>query len=400
MKRDNEYKEMTDRIIKAIDLFAGAGGLSYGFEAKGYDIVLALEKDSWAIETYKANHRNLNCVEADITQIPDDFFVEYQEKVDVVMGGPPCQGFSIAASNRRKEGDERNFLYKEFLRVVSIVKPKVVLLENVKEFGKYYLPDGRLLVDDVVSTLDGYGYQCSYSVVDVKDYGIPQDRRRFFLIGVKDKTQEIDLVTMLKAYHSKAYNLGDAISDLPVVMPYQYKEGDVMSYTQDPQNDFQRLMRGNSTLVNNDIPMQHTPKTVEKFRFLLNNGSMDDLPDNLRSVVRGDTTRISDSKFSQNHRVMDAAKIAPTITASFYSSFIHPSQPRNLTVREAARIQTFPDIFVFHGKRTTLSKKLLSRKGIVEDLHLDQFNQVGNAVPPMMASIMADICKKLLEGMK
>ena len=146
--------------------------------------------------------------------------------------------------------------------------------------------------------------------------------------------------------------------------------------------------------------MQHTPKTVEKFRFLLNNGNKDDLPDNLRSVVRGDTTRISDSKFSQNHRVLDAAKIAPTITASFYSSFIHPSQPRNLTVREAARIQTFPDTFVFHGKRTTLSKKLLSRKGIVEDLHLDQFNQVGNAVPPMMASIMADICKKLLEGMK
>lgn len=391
---------MTNTIIKAIDLFAGAGGLSYGFEAKGYDIVLALEKDSWAIETYKANHRNLNCIEADITQIPDDFFVEYQGKVDVVMGGPPCQGFSIAASNRRKEGDERNFLYREFLRVVSVVKPKIVLLENVKEFGKYYLPDGRLLVDDVVSTLDSYGYRCSYSVVDVKDYGIPQDRRRFFLLGVKDKAQEVDLVTMLKEYHSTTYNLGDAISDLPVVMPYQYKEGDVMPYTQEPQNDFQRLMRGNSTLVNNHIPMQHTPKTVEKFRFLLNNGSKDDLPDNLRSVVRGDTTRISNSKFSQNHRVMDATKIAPTITASFYSSFIHPSQPRNLTVREAARIQTFPDTFVFHGKRTTLSKKLLSRKGIVEDLHLDQFNQVGNAVPPMMASIMADICKKLLEGIK
>ena len=391
---------MTNRIVKAIDLFAGAGGLSFGFEAKGFDVVLALEKDSWAIETYKANHRNSNCVEADITLIPDEFFLDYQGKVDVVMGGPPCQGFSIAASNRRKESDERNFLYKEFLRVVSVVKPQIVLLENVKEFGKYYLPDGRLLVDDVVSTLDSYGYKCSYSVIDVKDYGIPQDRRRFFLIGVKDKTQEINLVEMLKAYNSKTYNLGDAISDLPVVMPYQYKEGDVMPYIIEPQNDFQRLMRGDSTLVNNHIPMQHTPKTIEKFRFLLNNGSKDELPDNLRSVVRGDTTRISNSKFSQNHRVMDAAKIAPTITASFYSSFIHPSLPRNLTVREAARIQTFPDTFVFHGKRTTLSKKLLSRKGIAEDLHLDQFNQVGNAVPPMMASIMADICKKLLEGMK
>ncbi len=391
---------MKDYSYKVIDLFAGAGGLSYGFEAKGFDVVLALEKDSWAIETYKANHRNLNCLEADITKIPDEAFKEYNGKVDIVMGGPPCQGFSIAASNRRKEGDERNFLYREFLRVVAVVKPKVVLLENVKEFGKYHLPDGRLLIDDVVSTLDGLGYKCNFSVIDVKDYGIPQDRRRFFLIGVKDKSLDVNLMVMLKDYYSTACNLRDAISDLPIVMPYQYKEGDVMPYTQEPQNDYQRLMRGKSTQVNNHIPMQHTPKTVEKFRFLLNNGSKDDLPDNLRSVVRGDTTRISDSKFSQNHRVMDAEKIAPTITASFYSSFIHPSQPRNLTVREAARIQTFPDTFVFHGKRTTLSKKLLSRKGIVEDLHLDQFNQVGNAVPPMMASIMADICKKLLEGMK
>lgn len=391
---------MTDRNIKAIDLFAGAGGLSFGFEAKGVEVVLAIEKDSWAVETYQKNHRNKNCVEADITKLPDSFFGEYQGKVDIVMGGPPCQGFSIAASNRRKEGDERNFLYREFLRVVSVVKPRVVLLENVKEFGKYYLPDGRLLVDDVVSTLNNYGYRCSYSVIDVKDYGVPQDRRRFFLLGIKDKTLDFNLLGMLKAYNGKACNLGDAISDLPDVMPYQFKEGDVMPYTQEPQNDFQRLMRGESTLVNNHIPMQHTPKTVEKFRFLLNNGSKDELPDNLRSVVRGDSTRISNSRFSQNHRVMDAAKIAPTITASFYSSFIHPTQPRNLTVREAARIQTFPDTFVFYGKRTTLSKKLLSRKGIVEDLHLDQFNQVGNAVPPMMASIMADICKILLEDMK
>ncbi|MBQ4391996.1 MAG: DNA cytosine methyltransferase [Prevotella sp.] len=391
---------MTDRIIKAIDLFAGAGGLSFGFETKGIEVALAIEKDSWAAETYQKNHKNKNCIEADITKLTDSFFGEYQGKADIVMGGPPCQGFSIAASNRRKEGDERNFLYKEFLRVVSVVKPRVVLLENVKEFGKYYLPDGRLLVDDIVTTLDNYGYRCSYSVIDVKDYGIPQDRRRFFLIGVKDKTQEIDIMTMLKAYNSKACNLGEAISDLPVVMPYQFKEGDVMPYTQEPQNDFQHLMRDGAVIVSNHIPMQHTPKTVEKFRFLLNNGNKDELPDNLRSVVRGDTTRISNSKFSQNHRVMDAYKIAPTITASFYSSFIHPNQPRNLTVREAARIQTFPDTFIFYGKRTTLSKKLLSRKGIVEDLHLDQFNQVGNAVPPMMASIMADICIKLLEGMK
>lgn len=389
---------MANNTIKAIDLFAGAGGLSFGFEAKGIEVVLAIEKDSWAVETYLNNHKNKNCIEADITKLSDDYFRSYRGTVDIVMGGPPCQGFSIAASNRRIIGDERNFLYKEFLRVVSLVAPKIVFLENVKEFGKYRLPDNHLLVDDVVHSLGEMGYTCSKSLIDVKNYGIPQDRRRFFLVGVKDCAHLPELTELLSPYVQECLTLGDAISDLPIVAPFQYKEGDTMSYSQKAQNPFQQLMRGNMQKVYNHIPMQHTPKTVEKFRFIMEQGSKDNLPENLRSHVRGDTSKVSESRFCQNHRVMNSDKISPTITASFYSSFIHPSQPRNLTVREAARIQTFPDSFIFYGKRTTLSKKLLSRKGIVEDLHLDQFNQVGNAVPPRMASIMADICIKVLEG--
>ncbi len=393
-----DNSDMIDNTFKAIDLFAGAGGLSFGFETKGIEVVLAIEKDAWAVETYQKNHINKNCIEADITKLPDAFFEKYKGTADIVMGGPPCQGFSIAASNRRKVGDERNFLYREFLRVVSIVSPKIVLLENVKEFGKYRLPDNRLLVDDVLASLKSMGYACSKSVIDVKNYGIPQDRRRFFLVGVKQHERLPELTEMISSYTTDSLTLGDAISDLPEVEPYQYKEGDTMPYLQESQNSFQQEMRGDMKLVYNHIPMQHTPKTVEKFRFIMKQGSKEDLPDQLRSHVRGDTSKISESRFCQNHRVMDASKISPTITASFYSSFIHPTQPRNLTVREAARIQTFPDSFIFYGKRTTLSKKLLSRKGIVEDLHLDQFNQVGNAVPPRMASIMADVCIKVLEG--
>ena len=125
-------------------------------------------------------------------------------------------------------------------------------------------------------------------------------------------------------------------------------------------------------------------------------GNKEPLPDDLKPRVRSHTDQISDASYGQNHRIIDASKVSPTITASFYSSFIHPSQPRNLTVREAARIQTFPDCFRFMGKKTTLSKKLLAKKGIFEELHLDQFNQVGNAVPPLMANHLADLCKSLL----
>ena len=146
--------------------------------------------------------------------------------------------------------------------------------------------------------------------------------------------------------------------------------------------------------------MQHTDKTVQKFEFILAQNDMP-LPDDLKPRVRSHTDQISTATYGQNHRVIDVNKVSPTITASFYSSFIHPSQPRNLTVREAARIQTFPDNFVFMGKKTTLSKKLLAKKGIYEELHLDQFNQVGNAVPPLMAHHLAEICKYLLtEGKK
>lgn len=392
---------MKRNSYKVIDLFAGAGGLSLGFESKGFDIPLAIEKDAWARDTYNLNHINKNCTEADITLLPDDFFEKFKGKVDIVMGGPPCQGFSIAASNRRKKDDSRNFLYKQFLRVVSIVSPTIVLIENVKEFVKYHLPDNRLLIDDVVSTLKQWGYVCDYSVVDIKNYGIPQDRKRTFCIAVKkDIADSINLMQLLEPFLETPVTLGEAISDLPVVVPYQLKDGDVLNYTTSPQNDFQTALRENCLEVNNHIPMQHTPRTIEKFKFIMEHCSKEGMPEELKSRVRGDVNTISQSTFSQNHRVMDASKISPTITASFYSSFIHPTQPRNLTVREAARIQTFPDSFIFTGKKTTLSKKLLSKKGIVEDLHLDQFNQVGNAVPPKMASHLAQICLNILENNK
>lgn len=381
--------------IHVIDLFSGAGGLSYGFEQAGCIIDLAVEKDSWAVETYKANHRNTNILEADINTLDDDFFAPYKGRIDIVMGGPPCQGFSIAASNRRKMDDVRNVLYKQYLRVVKVVEPKVVLIENVKEIINYKLPDGTKIVDDIKRFFDELGYSYDYKILNCRNYGVPQDRRRFFFVAAKGN-RHIDLEKMMQEFITDEISFFKAMSDLPVVRPKQYPEDSVLVYEDAPHNEYQCRMRNNATALCNHIPMQHTDKTIEKFEFLQKN-SGGDLPEDLRPRVRGDLETISTSTYSQNHRIIDGNKVSPTITASFYSSFIHPTQPRNITVREAARMQSFPDTFVFKGKKTTLSKKLLAKKGIFEELHLDQFNQVGNAVPPVMAQHLAEVCSRLVE---
>jgi len=382
--------------IHVIDLFAGAGGLSYGFEQAGCIVDLAIEKDAWAVDTYKANHSNKNILETDINVLDDAFFTQYRGKVDIIMGGPPCQGFSIAASNRRKKDDVRNVLYKQFLRVVEVVCPKVVLIENVKEIVNYKLPNGTKIVDDIKNFLDSLGYSYDYKILNCRNYGVPQDRRRFFFVAAKGK-KCIELENLMEKYAVEEISFFDAMSDLPVVRPKQYPEDSVLAYEEGPQNDYQRMMRINAVQLYNHIPMQHTYKTIEKFEFLQKNVGID-LPEDLKSRVRGDLDTISKSTYSQNHRIIDGNKVSPTITASFYSSFIHPTQPRNITVREAARMQSFPDTFVFKGKKTTLSKKLLAKKGIFEELHLDQFNQVGNAVPPIMAHHLANICCELVKG--
>lgn len=388
--------------LQVIDLFSGAGGLSFGFEEAGCDIQLAIEKDAWAVETYKRNHINQNVMEADITQLENGFWSKYTGVVDIVMGGPPCQGFSIAASNRRKKDDSRNTLYQHFLRVVELINPKVVLIENVKEIVGYRLPNGIKIIEDILEFFDEHNYAYDYKILNCRNYGIPQDRKRFFFLAFRQDLgiEHINLEDLMSQFIRPEITFNEAVSDLPYVRAREFAEGTILKYTTAPKNAYQKHLRGGCTELCNHIPMQHTDKTVQKFEFILAQNDTP-LPDDLKPRVRSHTDQISTATYGQNHRVIDVNKVSPTITASFYSSFIHPSQPRNLTVREAARIQTFPDNFVFMGKKTTLSKKLLAQKGIYEELHLDQFNQVGNAVPPLMAHHLAEICKYLLtEGEK
>lgn len=233
------------RKFTVIDLFADAGGLSYGFETVGFDIQLAIEKDAWAVDTYKANHINKNALEADIYSLGNDFFAEFRDKVDVIMGGPPCQGFSIAASNRRKKDDRRNELYREFLRIVATVNPKIVLIENVKEIVGYKLPDDTKIVDDIKSFFEKHKYIYDCNILNCQNYGIPQDRRRFFFLAVRRDvfSDGFRIEELMSKFTQPETTFSGATSDLPIVYPHQYPEDAVQLYTQEPENDFQRRLR-------------------------------------------------------------------------------------------------------------------------------------------------------------
>lgn len=392
---------MTENIT-ALDLFAGSGGLSLGFTKSGVKVTHAIEIDDWAASTYAANHPGTTVLREDISNLSDHYFSAFKG-VDLIMGGPPCQGFSISASSRRKKHDPRNFLYLEFLRTVQIVNPKAVFIENVKEIEKYKLEDGSLLVSDIYRRLNIMGYECAHFLVNASNYGVPQNRVRFFLFAfksniLKNKIFSPSLLSnLLEKYKKSPLTIWDAVSDLPPVKPRELDEDTILPYNNNPETDYQKLLRKGSKNIQNHIPMRHTDRTVERFKYIRIHGNDTNLPEHIANRQRGNSDRISDKMFSQNYRVLDARKPSPTITASFYSSFIHPLQDRNLTVREAARIQSFPDNFHFLGKRTTLSNKLLEKKGIKEEMHLDQFNQVGNAVPPIMAEVLGKILVKVIK---
>lgn len=385
---------MVTKTLTAVDLFAGAGGLSLGFEMAGFDVPLAVEIDAWAAETYKYNRPKCCVVQSDITELSDAFFSDYRG-VDVVMGGPPCQGFSISASNRRNTEDPRNFLYRQFLRVVSVIKPRMVLVENVKGFPIARLPDGRLLLEDFCESLANMGYSVDYKLLDTANFGVPQHRVRFFLTGSLDGVPDVLGPMALQVQpipfldECTYRTLWDSISDLPTVNPRELREDDVLAYDKPPSNDYQRQLRFGSNSVYNHIPMRHSARVIERFRCIPIGGNLTTAAGQHGARQRGNPSNFSGVVYDQNHRRPDPNKPSPTITASFYSSFIHPYEERNFTVREAARIQSFPDFYRFYGKRTTLSKKLLLRKGIHEDIHLDQFNQVGNSVPPILAEELA-----------
>jgi len=278
-----------------------------------------------------------------------------------------------------------------------VLSPQVVIMENVPNIVKAITQKGEYVIGLVMRELQELGYNVEYRILNATDYGVPQIRRRMVLIGSKKKFDEYyplptysvdETETGLFDTVKKCPTLWDAISDLPDIEACEGE--DVMEYTKDAETDLERYLRGNSTMVHNHVAMKHSKRMVERFKAIGWGESSADVPENLLPHKRNGNGELSQKAYDQNNRRMFPFKPCHTIAASFYANFLHPYKNRNFTPREGARIQTFPDWYIFKGRPTTPSHALLRREGRLDDLHLCQYNQIGNAVPPLMAKAIAE----------
>lgn len=384
---------------KFVDLFAGAGGFGLGFQLSGRFVpICSIEKDLWAVETLRANNQH-EIVHADITKISCKKSIERicKEKPDVIIGGPPCQGFSMAGKGDPL--DPRNALFRYFVKWVKALKPKVFVMENVAGLLVRKNSDGENVIDIIVAAFTKVGYNCRVWTLNAADYGVPQLRQRVVIIGSRLGHE----ITPPRPTHSGKGGVGlqpyitawEALSDLPQIAAREGSE--FMEYDREATNDYQRQCRVGSDGVYNHVAMLHTPRLVSRFQNILDGGSVSELPDELKVRKRNGNGELSESYYSSNYRHIEPNQVSFTIPASFYSTFIHPFIPRNITAREAARIQSFPDWYVFKGKRTLISSKLMTKLGKDNQNHLSQYNQIGNAVPPLLAKAIAESVSNYLD---
>ena len=414
-----------------IDLFAGCGGLSLGLERAGFTPLLVNELNSDALSTYLANRRdefpwlcdnnvsnvkdlvlNEKLLDGFQASIKKDFGVDiYSGQLDLICGGPPCQGFSGLGIRRSYSVEKKqlpsNFLYQDMAFLVNKIRPKIFLFENVRGLlSSRWTDDGEKgeIFRDVLKTFRDIGaYYVRYKLVHAKDYGVPQNRPRILIVGLRKdvfpepviKSDDAVLTGFLPKPIGGYPTIEELLSDL---VDTSYARGTVTErYPRAPQNSVQRQLRtkrdGSVFAVGDKVSemeySNHSDYIVEKFTEMIRNGG--EIPERFRT-----------KKFAQKVLPRTWGKEGPTITAcSAPDDYVHFCQPRALTVREWARLQTFPDWYVFAGKRTTggLRRAGNPREGIF-DRELPKYTQIGNAVPVELAYNIGLNFVKLLEKVK
>lgn len=370
--------------MNSLDLFCGCGGLTLGFEMAGCRSVLMTDIDEHCRDTVALNMPDVPFLCKDVSQVtPEEVRgIIGDTPIDLVLGGPPCQGFSLANKKRNKvKDDPRNKLFYHFVRMVDEFRPSAFVMENVK--GILSMKGGEVM-EHIIEALAtaGDGYRLDYRILRASDYGVPQHRERVIIIGIRE---DLDTAPAFPKPEGKEVTVLDAISDLP---PIKAGEGTpTADYATEPKSDFQAWARSSSSEVRNHIAMRHTARIVERFKAIKPGKNLTDVWETHGSVQRGDPNKKSSVKFSQNNQRVHGDRPSPTIAASFQSNFIHPVLDRNFTAREGARIQSFPDHWQFAGPRTKMSWE----KG------LSQYQQIGNAVPPLLAHAIARTLLATLE---
>jgi DNA (cytosine-5)-methyltransferase 1 len=383
--------------LTVLDVFAGGGGFSEGFRLADFEVQTCLEVDQWAADTLRFNFSNANILQGDIRDFSCSATIKQKagKCPDVIIGGPPCQGFSVAGPAKDPK-DPRNTLFKNFADWVEALKPSVFVMENVQGLLNRTNAQGEKVIDIIEARFRSIGYHVKVWKLNAAHFGVPQLRHRIFIVGslhheISQPSPQYLLPGErgLGLHNLKpAVTVWDALSDLPSFGAGGGSEE--MDYTPvETLTEYQQWARTNSKKVLNHAAMLHTKRLVERFRQIQAGGSIQSMDDEFRVLKRNGKGVLSEAEYNSNYRHLKKEMISYTIPASFYSTFIHPTEPRNLTAREAARLQSFPDTYCFKGKRTQISSKLLTKRGREDEDYLSQYNQVGNAVPPLLARAIA-----------
>ncbi len=344
-------------MYKILDLFSGAGGFSYGIsQNKEFDAVVALDFNKEAIETYKKNHKDATTFVGNIIdkKVKQEVVKESIKKgVNMIIGGPPCQGFSMKGKKRGLK-DPRNFLFIEFFNIVNQIQPEIFIMENVSAMIN---SSNGFFIKEIVRKFKSIGYEINYNILNSADFGVPQIRKRAFIIGSKKMVFE-----MPKPTHKIMTTVEDAISDLAYL-----ESGDIeykRNYERNPMSKYQELMRKDSEFLYNHSATKHSNETLYKLSLIPEKGTKLDLPIHLRTNQKFKTT------WSRLHWEEPSPTIDTRFDTPSNGKNTHPILHRAITQREAARIQSFPDKFVFLGHKSSICK------------------QIGNAVPPLLAKAL------------
>ena len=377
--------------LTMIDLFAGAGGLSEGLSEAGFKSLYANEIKKRYSETYAFNHPETYVDQRDIRDV-DAKAVRLKlgikrGELDLISGGPPCQGYSINAPVRSSE-DARNHLFKEYLRFVDEFYPQAVLIENVPGLVSF---EGGSTLDAILTSLEKLGYKSDVQILYAPHYGVPQTRWRTIVIGIRNgctastafpepvreaplrvnftaRFEGRNIVALPKQVELPPFvSVKDAIDDLPILQNGEV--GAMMKhYRVPPQNDFQRAIRGTSTRVTHHEAARLSQINLQRMSHIPPGGNWTNIP--IELLPKG-MQRARRSDHTKRYGRVNPDGLASTILTKcdpHWGAYFHYNQDRAFTVREAARIQTFPDAFQFAGSR------------------VEQYEQVGNAVPPLLAA--------------
>lgn len=375
--------------MRIADLFSGAGGLTFGFyynlinnefvRNEECDIIFANESDKVAAETFRMNFPNINMINKDIKELDEAYINTLigEEEVDLIIGGPPCQSYSTIG---KRVYDDKAKLYNEYYRMLSIIKPKMFLFENVKGMLSMRDEQGKYVIDDIKEKFENIdaqlGYDIYHEVLNAVDYGVPQQRERVFIIGVR-KGLNIEW-SFPESLNTERITLREAISDLPEVGSGE----DVNVYGQSsPQNEYQRLMRG----TNDNLTSHFVSVYGNKIQTIMNNVIEGEGKNYINKLVDEgileEQYRLT-SGYDNTYGRLYADQPCTTITNNMATPSglrcIHYEQNRALTPREGARIQSFPDWFHFTGNKSEVR------------------TQIGNAVPPLLAYRLAEQIKRVL----